>query len=77
MLIYPLPRFALFGCLAYSGDALVDPEVLSDRDSIQLYSNDTNSDADSCPNPNADKARFSKVNPSIPDSLICGGSHWS
>ena len=47
--------FALFGCFAYAGAPLLDTEDLESRDYIQLYSNDSNTDIDSCPNENAKK----------------------
>ena len=52
--------FALFGCFAYAGAPLLDTEDLESRDYIQLYSNDSNTDIDSCPNENAKKV-FLKI----------------
>ena len=54
--------FALFGCFAYAGAPLIDTEDPESRDYIQLYSSDTNTDTDSCPNKNAKKVFLKFIN---------------
>ena len=51
----------MFGCFAYAGAPLQDTEDLESRDYIQLYSNDSNTDIDSCPNENAKKVHLKFV----------------
>jgi len=73
-------NFALFGCFAYAGAPLLDTEDLESRDYIQLYSNDSNTDIDSCPNDNAKKlglVRDSADTFDVPVFQITGSTHLS